>query len=453
MVQKVLLPRQKNGEHMQKYYKIITFGCQMNVHESEKLAGALESLGYKPTEQDALADVVVINTCCVRESAEQKAVGNIGAFKPLKKQKKDMIIAVCGCMMQEEKKAQEVYKKFPFVNIVFGTSNSFKFKEYLEQVEQKKAMRLYKVEPETKDLPQEVESCRTSGYNAWVNIMYGCNNFCSYCIVPYVRGREKSRPMAEIVDECKKLVASGYKIITLLGQNVNSYGNTFQNGKNNFAELLRQVDAIDGNFVIKFISSHPKDFSEEVAKTIAESKHISKMVHLPVQSGSDRILKLMNRNYTIEHYKNVVAMIRRYIPDANLSTDIIVGFPTETEEDFEDTLNLLKEVKFNTVFGFIYSKRNGTPAERMEGQIPLATKRERVNRLLALQKQIEKEMLSHFVGRTIKVLMIERRGGKILAKTDSGINVIIENATDFSVDFVTVKVIDTAGTKLIAQIV
>ena len=290
---------------MDEYYKIITFGCQMNVHESEKIAGVLEKYGYKETQDDKLADVVVINTCAVRESAETRALGNIGAFKPLKKQKKDMIIAVCGCMTQQQKRAEEIYKKFPFVNIIFGTTNTHKFEEYLLSVKKNKK-RIMAVEADTKELPTEVKSYRTSGNNAWVNIMYGCNNFCSYCIVPYVRGREKSRPMADIVAECKELVASGYKTITLLGQNVNSYGNTFDDGKNNFAELLREIDKIDGDYLIKFMSSHPKDFSEEVAKVIAESKHISKMIHLAVQSGSDRILNLMNRKYTAEHFKNVV---------------------------------------------------------------------------------------------------------------------------------------------------
>ena len=438
---------------MQKYYKIVTFGCQMNVHESEKIAGTLERLGYKATEIDEQADVVVFNTCCVREAAEQKALGNIGKFKPIKKQKKDMIIAVCGCMVQQEKKAEQIYKTFPFVNIVFGTHNSYKFKEYLESVLSKKQKRVYQVVKEDPCLPVEVESYRTSGANAWVNIMYGCNNFCTYCIVPYVRGREKSRPMDEIVDECKKLVEDGYKEITLLGQNVNSYGNTFNNGKNNFAELLKEVDKIEGNFVIKFLTSHPKDLSEEVVKVIAESKHISHMIHLPVQCGNNRLLKLMNRNYTVEHYLKTIDMIKSYIPDVNLSTDIIVGFPTETEEEFEDTLNLLKKVQYNTVFGFIYSKRSGTPADKMEGHIPLDVKRKRVNKLLALQREIEQEKLKRFLGQTIKVLMTDRKEGKVFGKTDCGINVIIENVQEFKIDFVNVKINEIKNTKLIGEIV
>lgn len=435
---------------MQKYYKIVTFGCQMNVHESEKLAGTLESLGYRETDDENLADVVVFNTCCVREAAEQKALGNIGAMKPIKKKKKDVIVAVCGCMMQEPKKAEEVYKKFPFVNIVFGTHNSYKFKEYLLEVQEKKK-RVLKIVDDDLSLPEEVESYRTSGHNAWVNIMYGCNNFCSYCIVPYVRGREKSRPMEEIVVECKKLVEAGYKEITLLGQNVNSYGNTFQNGKNNFAELLKEVDKIDGNFIIKFLTSHPKDLSEEVVKVIAESRHISHMIHLPVQCGSDRILKLMNRNYTVEHYLKTIDMIKSYLPDVNLSTDIIVGFPTETEEDFEKTLDLIKKVRYNTLFGFIYSKRTGTPAEKMDGQVPMQVKRERVNKLLDLQRQIEKEKFQQYIGKTLKVLMTDRKQGKVFGKTDCGINVIINNVEEFKVDFVNVKINEIKNTKLIGD--
>ena len=425
----------------------------MNVHESEKLAGTLESLGYTATESDELADVVVFNTCCVREAAENKAFGNIGKFKPIKAQKKDMIIAVCGCATQEKKFAEEVYKKFPFVNIVFGTHGSNKLKEYLQEVLSKKSKRIYRVLDEEPCLPVEVESFRTSGVNAWVNIMYGCDNFCTYCIVPYVRGREKSRPMEDIVLECKKLVKEGYKEITLLGQNVNSYGNTFKNGKNNFAELLKAVDEIDGNFTLKFLTSHPKDLSEEVVKVIAESKHISHMIHLPVQCGSDRLLKLMNRNYTVEHYLNTVEMIKRYMPDVNLSTDIIVGFPTETEEDFNQTLELIKKVEYNTVFGFIYSKRSGTPAEKMDGQVPMNIKRERVNKLLALQKEIEKKKLTRFLGQTIKVLATDRRDSKVFGRTDCGINVIIENVENFAVDFVNVKISKIKNSKLVGEIV
>lgn len=435
---------------MNKYYKIVTFGCQMNVHESEKIAGALESLGYRETTEDEQADVIVFNTCCVRQAAEQKAIGNIGALKPLKKIKKDLIIAVCGCMLQQPKMAEYIYKTFPFVNIIFGTHNSYKFKDYLLEVQQTKK-RVCKIIDDEKELPIEVESYRTSGYNAWVNIMYGCNNFCTYCIVPFVRGREKSRPMEEIVLECKKLVEAGYKEITLLGQNVNSYGNTFKNGKNNFAELLKEIDKIEGNFNLKFLTSHPKDLSEEVVKVIANSKHISHMIHLPVQSGSDKILKLMNRNYTVEHYLKTIDMIKSYIPDVNLSTDIIVGFPGETEEDFEMTLDMLKKIQYNTVFGFIYSKRSGTPAEKMDGQVPLSIKRERVNKLLSLQKEIEQVKLQRFLGQTIKVLMIDRKYDKVFGKTDCGINVIINNVDKFEVDFVNVKIKDIKNTKLIGD--
>ena len=438
---------------MQKYYKIITFGCQMNIHESEKIAGVLENMGYRATEVDENADVVVFNTCCVRENAENKALGNIGKFKPIKAKKKDMIIAVCGCASQEEKFAKELYEKYPYVNIIFGTHGSYKFKEYLEEVLSKKSKRVFKVIPEEPCLPVETESFRTSGVNAWVNIMYGCNNFCTYCIVPYVRGREKSRPMDDIVNECKKLIAEGYKEITLLGQNVNSYGNTFNNGKNNFAELLKAIDCLEGNFVLKFLTSHPKDLSEEVVKVIANSRHISHMIHLPVQCGSDRLLKLMNRNYTVEKYFKTVEMIKRHIPDVNLSTDIIVGFPTETDEDFEQTIDLVKKIEFNTIFGFIYSKRSGTPAEKMEGQIPMATKRKRVNELLAIQKEIEHKKMQRFLGQTIKVLTTSRKEGKVFAKTDCGINVIITNMNEFKVDFVNVKINETKNTKLIGEIV
>ena len=330
---------------MQKHYYIKTYGCQMNVHESEKLAGMLKSLNYEETTDMANADVIVFNTCCIRDAAEQKVLGNIGAVKKLKKLNPNLIVAVCGCMAQEDGRKELFKEKYPHVSIVFGTHNLHMFKEYLIQYNNNKK-KIFDVWESEKEINENVDMYRTSNNNAWVNIMYGCNNFCTYCIVPYVRGRERSRAMADIVAEVKGLINEGYKYITLLGQNVNSYGNDFKDGTN-FATLLKTLANLDGDFRIKFMTSHPKDLTDEVITAIATEPKLSKVIHLPVQSGSNRILKLMNRNYTVEHYKTLIKKIKDQVPNYFISTDIIVGFPHETEEDFMATYNLVDEVKIN----------------------------------------------------------------------------------------------------------
>ncbi len=374
---------------MEKKYIVITYGCQMNIHESEKLCGMLEELGYKKTEDRNDADVIVFNTCCIRQGAEDRAFGNIGALKPLKKQKKDLIIAVCGCMTQQEDRVEKLKSTFPFVDIIFGTHNLYKFKEFMiKRLESKK--RVIEFCTDDKLMPEQTNMVRDDKVNAYVNIIYGCNNFCSYCIVPYVRGRERSRDFNEIVEEVKDLISKGYKSITLLGQNVNSYGNDIKDENVNFNNLLKTLAKLDGDFSIKFMSSHPKDLSKEVIDTISENEKISKEIHLPVQSGSNKILKAMNRHYTIEHYMDIVNYIKSKIPDVRLTTDIIVGFPGETEKDFEDTLNLIRNVKYDGIFGYMYSVRTGTKAEKMENQVPFEIKNERVNKLLALEKEIQK---------------------------------------------------------------
>ena len=374
---------------MEKKYIVITYGCQMNIHESEKLCGMLEELGYKKTEDRNDADVIVFNTCCIRQGAEDRAFGNIGALKPLKRQKKDLIIGVCGCMTQQEDRVEKLKSTFPFVDIIFGTHNLYKFKEFMiKRLESKK--RVIEFCTDDKLMPEQTNMVRDDKVNAYVNIIYGCNNFCSYCIVPYVRGRERSRDFNEIVEEVKDLISKGYKSITLLGQNVNSYGNDIKDENVNFNNLLKTLAKLDGDFSIKFMSSHPKDLSKEVIDTISENEKISKEIHLPVQSGSNKILKAMNRHYTIEHYMDIVNYIKSKIPDVRLTTDIIVGFPGETEEDFEDTLNLIRNVKYDGIFGYMYSVRTGTKAEKMENQVPFEIKNERVNKLLALEKEIQK---------------------------------------------------------------
>ena len=368
-------------------YFIVTYGCQMNVHESEKIAGILENLGYSEAEKREDADIIVFNTCAIREGAEDRVFGNVGNLKKMKKRNKDLIIAVCGCMTQKEQTAQKLLSTFPFVDIVIGTFNLPKLGDYISAVKKGRQLEIL----EEGDIDETLPYKRTSGDNAWVNIMQGCNNFCTYCIVPYVRGREKSRKIENILNEIKAVVAEGkYKKITLLGQNVNSYGNDLSDGTN-FAELLREICKIDGDFKVSFMTSHPKDLTDEVIDVIAGHDKIEKYIHLPAQSGNDRILKLMNRKYTREKYLSIIHKIREKIPSCRITSDFIVGFPTETEEEFEDTYSLVKEVRFDSIFAFMYSPREGTVASKMEDQIPDEIKNARVNKLLALEKQIQKE--------------------------------------------------------------
>lgn len=435
---------------MQKHYYIKTYGCQMNVHESEKLAGMLKSLNYEETTNIADADVIVFNTCCIRDAAEQKVLGNIGAVKKLKKQNPNLIVAVCGCMAQEDGRKELFKEKYPHVSIVFGTHNLHMFKDYLIKFNATK-QKIYDVWESEKEINEDVDMYRTSNNNAWVNIMYGCNNFCTYCIVPYVRGRERSRAMNDIVSEVKSLISEGYKYITLLGQNVNSYGNDFKDGTN-FAKLLKTLAKLDGDFRIKFMTSHPKDLTDEVINTIATEPKLSKVIHLPVQSGSNRILKLMNRNYTVEHYKTLIKKIKEQVPNYFISTDIIVGFPHETEEDFMATYNLVNEVKYGGVFGFMYSPRTGTIAEKMDEQVPQEIKNERVNRLLALSKQIIKEQNQQLIGKTMECLVESKTDDGYLATLDNGKNVIITSNKNLTLPtFKNVKINSINRNKLVAE--
>lgn len=383
-----------------KYY-IHTYGCQMNVHESEKLAGILEEKGYLPAEKENDADIIVFNTCCVRETAETKILGNLGIVKKLKETKPDLKVCVCGCMAQKKGEADRLKKRCPFINLIFGTHNLYKFDQYLDEI--MSGQNVIEVWDTDKTLPEKTPIKRSDSVNAWVNIMYGCNNFCSYCIVPYVRGREISRPEQDVLQDVKKLISEGYKEITLLGQNVNSYGNDFSDKSNHFAALLEKCASFEGDYKIRFMTSHPKDLSEEVVKTIASCDKLADFIHLPVQAGSDRILSLMNRRYTSGQYLEKIDMIRSYIPDAGLSSDIMVGFPTETEEDFSDTMNIVKKVCYNNLYTFIYSRRSGTPADKME-QVELATKKRRIKELIALQFEIGCDLAKKCVGKTYRVL-------------------------------------------------
>ncbi len=435
------------------FYYIKTFGCQMNVHESEKLAGMLTSLGYEKTEEMKDADVIVFNTCSIRDGVDQKIMGNIGATKKLKKSKPNTIIAVCGCMTQADGACEIVSQKFPFVDIIFGTHNIHLFKEYLQKrLDTKKKIKdVWKKE---EGIFETVEMLRDNMFsNAWVNINYGCNNFCSYCIVPYVRGRERSRQPEDIIAEVKTLINDGYKYITLLGQNVNSYGNDFSDSNINFAYLLRELNSLDGDFRLKFMTSHPKDLTEELIKVIAESDKISKCIHLPIQSGSNKVLREMNRKYTREHYLCLIDMIRKYMPDAYISTDIIVGFPGESEEEFLETKDMIERVRYDGVFAFMYSRRKGTLADKMENQIDEETKKDRIHRLLQVSKSITKEKNKELIGKRFNVISIESSDDGYQTMTDSGKTVFVEDNTLGKNQFYTVEITKFTKNKLFARVI
>lgn len=383
-------------------YFITTFGCQMNVHESEKLAGVLEARGILSCDKIEDADIILFNTCAIREGAQDRAVGNVGALKKMKKENPNKIIAICGCMTQQKQVSEKLYKTFPFVDIIFGTKNLDKFSDFIDEIinnreivkkTEKKLKKERILEISDEDLVLEnMPIHRTSGNNNWVNIIYGCNNFCSYCIVPYVRGRERSRKKEDILNEIKSILSehkAEKQKITLLGQNVNSYGKDIYENYG-FKDLLHDICALEGDFEVTFMTSHPKDITKEVIETLASEKKILKELHLPIQSGSNAILKAMNRRYTVESYLEKVDYLRSLMPNIRLTTDIIVGFPGETDEDFKATCDLIEKVKYAGIFAFMYSPRPNTPAAKMENQVPNEIKNYRVNYLLNLQKKYNK---------------------------------------------------------------
>lgn len=405
-----------------KKYHVVTYGCQMNVHESEKIRGILYSLNMTETEDIHLADVVVFNTCCIREGAEDRAYNNIVLLKKDKQKNKDKIVVVCGCMPQQKNGKYDL-KKSPVVDIVIGTHNINALAEYLLRfaVNHEPIHDILDKPIASMDTPLCV---RDDKINAYVNIIYGCNKFCTYCIVPYVRGREMSRSPQEIYKEVKDLVQNqGYKYITLLGQNVNSYGKDLEE-KMSFAELLEYLCTIEGDFKIKFMTSHPMDFGEDLIRVMRRQIKVAKHLHLPVQSGSTAILKRMNRHYDIKHYYRVIRKLKRAIPNISLSTDIIVGFPGESEKDFNATLKLLKKVKYDQVFAFMYSKRTGTPAATFDDQIDDSVKTARVNKLLRLQKMIQKENIKKYFNKTYDCL-IKFANGVAMGITDGGKEIYI----------------------------
>ena len=441
-------------------YKIVTYGCQMNVHESEKVAGILENMGYECCHDDSSADIVVFNTCCIRDTAEKRALGNIGVIKSEKRKNPDMIIVVFGCMPVQPGVADMIKEKYPYVDIVLGTRNLNILEEEIKKVIERRATkrkndkkyRCFNVaDPEEFiALSDGLAVTRTSYPNAWVNIIYGCNNFCSYCIVPYVRGREVSRDMNVILDEVKRCVDEGYKEITLLGQNVNSYGNDLHIDGVNFASLLREIDKIEGKFRVRFMTSHPKDLSAEVVDVMASSKKICSNIHLPIQSGSSKVLRDMNRRYDREHYYSLIEMLRSKMPDIGITTDIMVGFPTETEEDFEDTMDMVRRVRYSNAFTFIYSPRKGTPAAKME-QIPYDIKKRRIGELIKLQNSITKELSKEYLGGVYEVLVEDvapKHENMVCGRTESGRLVTFDGSQEDIGKFVNVKITESRSASL-----
>ena len=380
-----------------------TYGCQQNEADSEKLRGYLAEMGYGFTADEFAADVIVVNTCAVREHAEMRVLGNVGALNHTKKARPTQIIAVCGCMVQQEHMAEKIKKSYPIVDLVFGPHELWRFPELLETVMESRR-RVFAAEKDDGAVAEGIPLRRDGTVKAWLSIMYGCNNFCTYCIVPYVRGRERSRLPEDVVAEARELVAAGYKDITLLGQNVNSYGRDLDCGVD-FADLIRRINDIPGDFLIRFMTSHPRDATEKLFKTMAECEKCAHHLHLPVQSGSDRILKQMNRHYDRAKYLAEIETARRYMPDLVLTTDIIVGFPGESEEDFEATLSLCEELRFDAMFTFIYSKRVGTPAASMPDPYTREDKQKRFDRLTELANRISAEKHRAYEGKTLRVLI------------------------------------------------
>ncbi len=411
-------------------YYVITYGCQMNAHDSEKLAGMLMEMGIQEAADREHADFVIFNTCCVRENAERKALGNITWLKEIRKRNPGLIIAVCGCMIQEPGMAEKILQQYRFINLAFGTSNLYRFPELLYRTLNSAGNT---VVVEDRDvIPEDLPVIRSRKEFAYVTVMYGCNNFCSYCIVPYVRGRERSRMPEKILYEAENLLRGGVKEIMLLGQNVNSYGKDLE-GSCSFADLLRRLDAL-GIPRIRFMTSHPKDLNDELIDTMAGCKHVLPQFHLPVQSGSNAVLQRMNRRYTREQYLDRVNRLRQAVPGIGLSTDIIVGFPGETENDFNDTLDMVRQVRYDSAFTFIYSPRVGTAAAAMDGQIAPDISSERIQELIRLQESLQQETMQRFIGTSEEILVenISRRSNlEVSGKGLHGISVTLPgNSTD-----------------------
>ena len=431
-----------------------TYGCQQNEADSEKLRGYLALMGYGFTQDEFQADVIVVNTCAVREHAEMRVLGNVGALNHSKKARPGQIIAVCGCMVQQEHMAQKLKQSYPVVDLVFGPHELWRFPELLLQV-MTKHKRIFATEKNDGVVAEGIPNKRDSGVKAWLSIMYGCNNFCSYCVVPYVRGRERSRRPEDVVAEAKELVAAGYKEITLLGQNVNSYGKDLGLDVD-FSDLIRMINDIPGDFLIRFMTSHPKDATEKLFKTMAECEKCAHQLHLPVQAGNDRILKVMNRGYTSEKYLAQVALARKYMPDLVLTTDIIVGFPNESEEEFEDTIRLVEQVRYDAMFTLIYSKRVGTPAASMPDPYTREDKQRHFDRLTEVANRISGEKHREYEGKTLRVLVDGETGRdeyNLSSRTNGGRLVHLKGDKALIGRFVDVKITASNTWALYGEIV
>ncbi len=429
----------------QKYF-LKTYGCQMNVHDSEEIAARLESLGFSKTEVLEEADIVILNTCAIRENAHDKLYGFLGRCKHLKKEKKDVIIGICGCMAQEENVVEEIMNKHQYIDIVFGTHNIYKLQDLIINKKEKQNIEVYSCEG---DVYENVPYKRDSQIKAWVNIQYGCDKFCTYCIVPYTRGKQRSRKSQEIIKEVEDLVKSGYKEVTLLGQNVNAYGKELKD-EINFAELLEEV-AKTGIERIRFVTSHPWDFTDEMIKVIAKYDNIMPYIHLPLQSGSSKILKLMGRRYTKEEYLTLYHKIKETIPNVAITTDIIVGFPNETDADFKETLDVVNACQFDSAFTFIYSPREGTPAAKIEDKTPGSIKEERLHKLNELINSYSLKANQKYLGKTVKVLIegeSEKDSTKVFGYTETMKLVNVDNASDKIGEIIDVKITDAKSFSL-----
>ena len=412
---------------MKRFY-LKTMGCQMNDHDSEVLRGLLLSLGYQPTGTVEKADLILYNTCCVRENPERKVYGHIAAFRRLKEKNPDLVIGICGCMPQQPQELEQMLKRLPHVDLIFGTHNIHRLPELLERATS--GERVVEIWDEAQydegqDFRDELPVQRSSGLKAFVNVIYGCTNFCTYCIVPYVRGKEHSRTPETIRGDVQALVAEGYKEVTLLGQNVNAYGKDLSE-KTSFSTLLGDLNSIDGLARIRFTTSHPRDMGSDLIGALAKLDKVCEHLHLPVQAGSTTLLKRMNRGYTREYYLNLVDQVRQAMPDISLTTDLIVGFPGETDQDFNDTLSLVREVGFDSAFTFIYSPREGTPAARLPNRIPEELKKERIYELIALQNSISDTKMRRLIGTTQELLVEGRSKGRLIGRTRTNRQVVVE---------------------------
>lgn len=432
---------------------VFTLGCQQNEADSERMRGILTKLGYEITYKEDEADLLLVNTCAIREHAEKRALSIVGRYKHYKTKNPDLIIGVCGCMTAQEHRVEQFKHSYHYVDFVFGTGAIHRLPEFVYNTLTKRKRHFDKDEEQPK-IAEGLPVVRESSYKAWVSIMYGCNNFCTYCIVPYVRGRERSRNMADILAEITDLAKNGYKDITLLGQNVNSYGKDLE-GKPTIADLLNEIAKIEGDFVIHLMTSHPKDASDEMIRAHKANPHSANCFHLPLQSGSDRILKKMNRHYDIERYLSIIDKLKEGNEDIVLTTDIIVGFPGETEEDFEKTLEIMKRVRYDSIFSFIYSRRKGTPAYDMQDQVPEEIQHQRYDRLCQLQNEIAYEKNQKYVNKVVRVLVdgkSKNNKSVYTSRTDGGKIVHFESEADYTGQFIQLKITRTDTFALYGEI-